>query len=125
MSTTSLRSHGRGATGMPQTPDDELTLRDRVVAALRLNRELLEHLEQGFIPKVHSLRRVTRPEKPGSDAPSLGDKAVHATAAAVLESDHFTVGVYQQLIGHSESIRKAVQELTGERVLRPGRAANP
>ena len=105
---------------MPQSPD-ELTLRDRVVAAMRLNRELIEHLEQGFVPKVHALRRVTRPEKPGSDAPPPGDKTVHASAGAVLESDHFTVGVYQQLIAHCESIRKAVQELTGERLLKPGR----
>ena len=109
---------------MHQAPDD-LTLRDRVVAAIRLNRELLEHLEQGFVPKVHSLRRVTRPERPGSDATSPGDKTVHATAADVLESDHFTVGIYQQLIAHCESIRKAVQELTGERVMKPGRGAEP
>lgn len=91
---------------------DELALRDRVVAALRLNRELIEHLEQAFVPKVHQLRRVTRPPRPGDDAPP-GDKTVHSQAAAVLESDHFTVGVYQQLIAHCESIRKSVQELTG------------
>lgn len=109
---------------MPHVPD-ELTLRDRVTAAMRLNRELVEHLEQGFIPKVHSLRRATRPDKPGSDAIAPGDKTVHAAAASVLESDHFTVGIYQQLIAHCESVRKAVQEMTGERVSRPGRAAAP
>ncbi|MGC1275970.1 MAG: hypothetical protein WBC44_19870 [Planctomycetaceae bacterium] len=109
---------------MPHSPDD-LTLRDRVIAALRHNRELIEHLEQGFIPRVHSLRRSTRPERPGGDTVALGDKTVHATAAGVLESDHFTVGIYQQLIAHCESVRKAVQELTGERVSRPGRPMNP
>ncbi len=98
---------------MAKTPDD-LALRDRVTAAIRLNRELLEHLEQGFVTKVHQLRRVTRPPKPGDEAPP-GDKTVHSQAAVVLESDHFTVGVYQQLIAHCESIRKSVQELTGSR----------
>ena len=107
---------------MPQSTD-ELTLRDRVVASMRLNRELFEHLEQGFIPKVHSLRRSTRPDRPGSEAFSPGDKTVHAAAATVLESDQFTLGIYQQLIAHCESVRKAVQELTGERVSRPGRDA--
>lgn len=92
---------------------------------MRLNRELIEHLEQGFIPKVHSLRRSTRPERPGAETVAMGDKTVHATAASVLEADHFTVNVYQQLIGHCESVRKAVQELTGERVSRPGRPINP
>ena len=95
---------------MARLPED-LTLRDRVIAALRLNRELVEHLEQGFIPKVHSLRRVTRPER--SDSPQPGDRTVHAAAATVLESDNFTVEVYQQLRAHCESIHKSVVELTG------------
>ena len=121
MATQTLCSPRGKAVRMPYSPDD-LTLRDRVVAALRFNRELVEHLEQGFVPKVHALRRVTRPEKVGGD-PAPGDKTVHASAATVLESDHFTVGVYEQLIAHCESIRKAVDELTGERVTRPGRKA--
>lgn len=90
----------------------ELTLRERVVAAIRSNRELVEHLEQSFIPKVHTLRKVTRPEKPGT--PSPADKIVHASAGTVLEADHFNVGVYQRLIGHCELIREAVQDLTGD-----------
>lgn len=110
--------------GMPVSPDD-LTLRDRVVVLLRLNRELIEHLEQGFVPKVHSLRRSTRPEKAGSDSAMLGDKTIHATAASVLESDHFTVGIYQKLIAHCESVRTTVQGLTGERIVRSGQGRKP
>lgn len=108
---------------MPQT-QGEMTLRDRVVAAIRLNRELVEHLEQGFVPKVHSLRRVTRAERAGDAAPP-GDKTVHASAGTVLESDHFTVGVYQKLMSHCESIRGAVEEMTGERTTRSDRVASP
>jgi hypothetical protein len=113
MKTQTVGFRAAGAVSMGKSPD-ELTLRDRVVAAIRLNRELVEHLDQGFVPKVHQLRRVTRPPKAGDDAPP-GDKTVHAQAAAVLEADHFTVDVYQQLIAHCESIRKSVQELTGVR----------
>jgi hypothetical protein len=97
---------------MPKSPDD-LALRDRVVAAIRLNRELIEHLDQGFVPKVHQLRRLTRPPRPGDEIP--GDKAVHAQAASVLESDNFALRVYADLIAHCESIRKSVQELTSRR----------
>jgi hypothetical protein len=97
---------------MPHSPTD-LTLRERVVASIRINRELIEHLEQGFIPKVHALRRVSRPES--ADAAPPGDKVVHAAAATVLEADHFTVGIYQRLIAHCESIREAVQDVTGDR----------
>jgi len=101
---------------MPQPPSD-LTLRERVVAAMRSNRELIEHLEQSFIPKVHTLRRVTRPEQPGADEP--GDKVVHSAAASVLEADHFTVGVYQHLIAHCELIREAVHDVIGVRSSSP------
>ena len=98
---------------MPHSPD-ELTLRDRVVVSIRSNRELIEHLEQSFIPKVHALRKMTRPDRP-ADPPPPGDRTVHAAAATVLEADNFTVGVYERLIAHCESIRVAVQDLTGHK----------
>lgn len=94
---------------MPQATSSDLTLRERVVAAMRSNRELIQHLEQGFVPKVHALRRVSRPDQSGADEP--GDKVVHAAAATVLEADHFTVGVYQHLIAHCELIREAVHDV--------------
>jgi hypothetical protein len=97
---------------MPHATAD-LTLRERVVAAMRSNRELIEHLEHGFLPKVHTLRKVTRPDQSPGDEP--GDKVVHAAAATVLEADHFTVGVYQHLIGHCELIRTAVHDVIGVR----------
>lgn len=89
----------------------EMTLRDHVVAASRLNRELIEHLDQSLIPKVHALRRETRPDSSAGDGVS-GDRTIHAAAAKLLENDTFAVDVYQQLIAHCETIRKVVQELT-------------
>jgi hypothetical protein len=121
MATLTLPPLRLKARPMPKKPD-ELSLRDRVVAALRLNRELIEHLEQGFVPKVHSLRRMTRPERPGSDTPATGDRTVHATASTVLEADNFSVEVYEQLIDYCESIRAAVQELTSEKLSQPKRS---
>ena len=90
---------------------DEMTLRERVAASQRLNRELVEHLDQGFIPKVHNLRRVTRTDsRPHEEGP--GDRTVHSAAGEVLEADQFTIGVYQQLIAHCESVRRSVQQMT-------------
>src|SRR5690606_41733428 len=92
---------------------DPLSLHDALpilTAAIRLNRELIEHLEQGFIPKVHALRRYTRPEK--SEAAPPGDKTVHAAAATVLEADNFSVNVYEQLATHCMAICRTVDELT-------------
>lgn len=90
----------------------EMTLREHVVAATRLNRELAEHLEQSLLPKVQDLRRATKLSSSGEESmPS--DRTIHAAAAQVLENDDFSVEVYQQLISHCESIRKTVRELTG------------
>ena len=37
-----------------------MTLRQKLIEADKLTRELTDHLERGFVPKVHNLRRVTR-----------------------------------------------------------------
>lgn len=90
----------------------EMTLREHVVAATRLNRELAEHLEQSLIPKVHELRRATNLDG-ASEKSIASDRTIHAAAAQVLENDDFSVEVYHQLIAHCETIRKTVRELTG------------
>ena len=93
---------------MAQASPDDLTLRDRVAAAVRLNRELVEHVEQSLIPQVHALRKMTPPDPP-ADEPPPGDKTVHSQAAAVLDADHFTVALYEQLKLYCDSIRRSVE----------------
>lgn len=110
MPTLILRSRRRKNTEMSPASPDDLVLRDRVVAAMRLNRELTEHVEQALIPKVHALRRLTRADRPADDPPP-GDKTVHAQAAAVLEADHFTVELYEKLRSYCDSIRRSVEAI--------------
>ena len=66
-----------------------MTLRQKLTEADKLTRELMDHLERGFIPKVHNLRRVTRH---GSEIEneSITDLTVRSTADLVLESAAFT-----------------------------------
>lgn len=90
---------------------EEMTLHERLLAAKRLNRELVIHLEQAFIPQSHSLGRVTRVAS-STDDNAANHRTIHTTAAQVLESDDFTVGLYEQLIACAESIRKSAQEMS-------------
>ncbi len=90
---------------------EEMTLHERLLAAQRLNRELVEHLEQGFIPKAHNLRRVTRVGSSADDS-AANHRTIHTTAAQVVESDDFTVGLHENLIACGESIRKSAQEMS-------------
>jgi hypothetical protein len=66
-----------------------MTLRQKLTEADKLTRELMDHLERGFLPKVHTLRRVTRH---GSEVEneSITDLTVRSTADLVLDSAAFT-----------------------------------
>jgi len=66
-----------------------MTLRQKLMEADKLTRELMDHLERGFIPKAHALRRVTRH---GSEVEneSITDLTVRSTADLVLDSAAFT-----------------------------------
>lgn len=66
-----------------------MTLRQKLMEADKLTRELMDHLERGFVPKVHTLRRVTRH---GSEVEneSITDLTVRSTADLVLDSAAFT-----------------------------------
>ncbi len=65
-----------------------MTLRQKLIEADKLTRELMDHLERGFVPKVHHLRRVTRH---GSEIEneSITDLTVRSTADLVLDSSAF------------------------------------
>jgi hypothetical protein len=66
----------------------KLTLRERLTIVERLTRDLSEHVEQGFLPKIESLRKVTRQKD--SVAAEVTDKTVRDAAAIVRKSDKFT-----------------------------------
>lgn len=66
-----------------------MTLRQKLIEADKLTRELMDHLERNFITKVHNLRRVTRH---GSEIENetITDLTVRSTADLVLDSAAFT-----------------------------------
>jgi hypothetical protein len=73
-----------------------MTLRQKLIEADKLTRELVDHLDRGFIPKAHNLRRVTRH---GSEAEndSITDLTVRSTADLVMDSAAFTTEIIRGL----------------------------
>lgn len=73
-----------------------MTLRQKLMETDKLTRELTDHLERGFVPKVHNLRRVTRH---GSEVEneSITDLTVRSTADLVLDSAAFTTELVRGL----------------------------
>lgn len=71
----------------------QLTLRDKIREAARRSQDLNEHLEQAFVPKVHQLRKLTRPSEPNPDAPPISDTTIRHQSATVLESEKYTANL--------------------------------
>jgi hypothetical protein len=93
----------------------QLTLREMLVEAERLTRELSEHLDQAFLPKCHELSRLVRPingEPP--DLRALEDVTVRTHAARILESETFTDAVFEKLAEYSQAIDHAVGRIVVE-----------
>ena len=90
---------------------EHLTLREKLRDAARDVRELIEHLELGFVPKVHDLRKLTRQHDPASGATAVADVTVRSYVSSVLESDRFTAGLNDSLEDYLNSIKRDVSDV--------------
>ena len=100
---------------MVERPVQQLTLREMLIEGERLCRELIEHLDQGFIPKCHELSRLVRPingEPP--DIRVLEDVTVRTQAARILESETFTETIFEKLSVYCRAIDEAVNRIATE-----------
>jgi uncharacterized protein (DUF305 family) len=90
---------------------NQLTLRDKIREVARRSHDLNEHLEQAFVPKVHQLRKLTRPAEPGSDAPPVSDMSIRHQAAVVMESEKYTAGLDDEATALFDAIVEEVNQV--------------
>lgn len=76
---------------------NEMTLREKCRDASRLVKELADHLERGFLPKVHTLYKLSRPHSAQFDATSVRDVTIRTQAAAVLEADLYSTKLDEEV----------------------------
>ena len=96
---------------MPETPLKDMTLREMLADVEQLTRELIEHLDQDFIPKAHALRRLVRPTASGSVNEEVQDISVRDTAIRVLKSEEFTKELYEKISQYCAAIDDAVSRI--------------
>ncbi|MCC7423989.1 MAG: hypothetical protein IT428_27305 [Planctomycetaceae bacterium] len=96
---------------MQERPVDQYTVREMFTEAERLARELSDHLEKGFVPKVGALARIVRPPKAGEESPLIEDGVVRTHSAQVLESDQFTEKLYDRLHSFCEAVEKNMDRI--------------
>jgi hypothetical protein len=94
---------------------DNMTLRQKLSEADKLSRELIHHLEHGFIPKAHLLRRTARQgtDPTATEQGEVTDLTIRSTVETVLNSDDFSRQVSGQLVEYLESIDRDVQRIFG------------
>lgn len=89
---------------MADRPVESLTLREKLIDAEKLARELVEHLERGFIPKVHQLRRTSRRATNPDHQGEIRDLTIRNSVDQVLKSDDYT----RQLADRATTLLNAI-----------------
>lgn|SRR5690606_32479326 len=70
-------------------PLDNLTLREKLRNVEKLTRELSDHLERGFLPRVHALRRLARKGTDAEHREGVSDISIRESVSTVLKSDAY------------------------------------
>jgi hypothetical protein len=78
-------------------PIQSMTTQEKIKHTELLVRELIQHLEMGFLPKVKRLSKVTRLGKQNAKLEEIGDLTVRLHVSQVTESERFTESIEEQL----------------------------
>jgi hypothetical protein len=99
---------------MVERSPEQLTLRQLFTEAERLTRELTEHLEQGFLPKLQNLARLTDPGHVDVHGNPAEDVSLRNCAAQVLESELYTERLYEKIETYCTAIDGDVARIIAE-----------
>jgi len=72
-----------------------MTLREKLSEADRLMREMIDHLDNGFVPKARSLSRML--QEHGNKIDSLSDMTVRQQAAELIDANRFSERLYEKI----------------------------
>jgi hypothetical protein len=105
-----IEGHGEEQIGkeksLTERPLDQLTLRELFSNSEKLARELIEHLDKGFVPKVRHLHEMVQGDNPA--AAEVLDVTVRNHAATVLAGDDFSQGLCAKMDEYLSAIEHAL-----------------
>jgi hypothetical protein len=94
---------------------ESMTLQEKVKKTEQLMRELIEHLDLGFSPKLKKLQKISRVGKSQSQLEEIGDLTIRTHVALVLESEKFSQELFAKLTLYTSAIESDMdQVLYGE-----------
>lgn len=94
---------------------ESMTLQEKVKKTEQLVRELIEHLDLGFSPKLKKLQKISRVGKSRSQLEEIGDITIRTHVSLVLDSEKFSQELFEKLTSYTSAIEKDMdQVLYGE-----------
>ncbi|MEW4530225.1 hypothetical protein [Maioricimonas sp. JC845] len=98
---------------MPERSLTSLTLREKFNDVERLARELIQHLEHGYIPKAHELRRTARHGCDPEHHDEVTDATIRNLVERVLVSDDYTRELCTRAQRYLEAVDHEVADILG------------
>lgn len=89
-----------------------LTLREKVREAERLSRELIQHLELGFLPKVQEVRRLSKAGTLPDQIDEVADASVRTSTQVVLKSYDYSAKLQETLEQFLQAIETDLRGIT-------------
>ena len=89
---------------MSNRPLESLTLREKFIEAEKVARELADHLERGFIPKAHEVRRLAQRANQPDQQDEVKDVTIRSSAKRLIQSDDYT----RQLCRRAEQLLSGI-----------------
>ncbi|HUG19866.1 MAG TPA: hypothetical protein VMM56_12860 [Planctomycetaceae bacterium] len=92
-------------------PINSMTTQEKVKNTELLVRELIQHLEMGFLPKLKRLSKVTRLGRANSKLEEIGDLTIRLHVSQVTESERFTETIHARLMELIEALEVDMQNV--------------
>ncbi len=97
---------------MPDTNIDHLTLHEKFNQLEHLSRDLIQHLEKGFLPKATKLSLLLKKKAQEDDnEEEVKDITVRNQVHVLLDSERYTDQLYRKISAYCESIDRSISEI--------------
>jgi len=90
---------------------ESMTLHEKVKKTEVLVRELIEHMELGFLPKLKSLQKISRVGSSRSQLEEIADLTIRNHVSQVLESEQFTESLFEKLSSLTNALEKDMNDV--------------
>ncbi|GIX03219.1 MAG: hypothetical protein KatS3mg113_0225 [Planctomycetaceae bacterium] len=94
---------------------DQLSFREKLRDAEHRVRDMIDHLEQGLLPRLQQAQQVCRPYKPGEEN-DVSDITVRNTVASLLEAYRYAAELQEQLDQYAQAIDKELSTIFNPQV---------